>query len=192
MNVYFLLDRSGSMSKLWNEALSAINAYVEKLEPDTRIVLAAFDNEYTMLRNCKAKKWKNVTNEEVSPRGMTALFDASARLMHRALDDNAEKTMFISMTDGEENASQHFKQADVKSLASKFEKKNWEVIFLGANFDKVGDTAAQYGVASNKFTNITRENLGNFMETTLVRSTAAYSTGHSVDFTDDIKTSATK
>ena len=31
MNVYILLDRSGSMSSLWSEAIGSINAYVEKL-----------------------------------------------------------------------------------------------------------------------------------------------------------------
>ena len=47
MNVYMLLDRTGSMSSIWAETLSSINAYVEKLandKVDAKITLAMFDS----------------------------------------------------------------------------------------------------------------------------------------------------
>ncbi|NBR25044.1 MAG: VWA domain-containing protein, partial [Micrococcales bacterium] len=54
MNVYILLDRSGSMGTLWNEALGSINAYVAKLKKKDMVYLAAFDDSYEILRECPA------------------------------------------------------------------------------------------------------------------------------------------
>jgi hypothetical protein len=45
---FILLDRSGSMSTVWTEALSSINAYVQKLaddKVDTGVTLATFDKD---------------------------------------------------------------------------------------------------------------------------------------------------
>lgn len=36
MNVYILLDRSGSMGSLWEEALGSINGYVKGLTDDIK------------------------------------------------------------------------------------------------------------------------------------------------------------
>jgi hypothetical protein len=144
---YILLDRSGSMSSLWEEALGSINGYVKGLPVDSRVVLAVFDSlGYDVIRNTIAGDWKNVTGEDAVPRGGTPLFDASARMMQRILDDKSDRAVFVTMTDGEENQSQHFKQTHVKNLVNELEKKDYQVIFLGANFDKVGDVANQYGV----------------------------------------------
>jgi uncharacterized protein with von Willebrand factor type A (vWA) domain len=176
MNVYILLDRSGSMQNLWAEAIGSINAYVEKLPKETDVYMAVFDNEYDVVRQSKAGSWKPVTNTEVSPRGMTALYDASARIMQRAIDDNSEKTILVVMTDGEENSSQNFKQADVKNLTAKIDAKKWELIFLGANFDKVSEVAKSYNRGFDKFTNISKENMRDFMSSTLATSSMGYAT----------------
>lgn len=179
MNVYILLDRSGSMQSLWSEAIGSINAYVEKLSKETQVYMAVFDNEYDVIRQSNAGSWKPITNDEVSPRGMTALFDASARIMQRAIDDNAEKTIVVVMTDGEENSSRNFKQADVKALVSKLDAKKWELLFLGANFDKVGDVASAYGKGFDKFVNMSADNMRGFMGGTLATSSMAYASGTS-------------
>lgn len=39
MNVYILLDRSGSMSSLWNEAIGSINGYVETILGNTCLMV---------------------------------------------------------------------------------------------------------------------------------------------------------
>jgi hypothetical protein len=180
------------MKNLWTEALGSINGYVEKLPKETDVYMAVFDNDYDVVRQSKAGSWKPVTNEEVSPRGMTALYDASARIMQRAIDDNAEKTVVVVMTDGEENSSKNFRQSDVKNLVSKFDAKKWELIFLGANFDKVGDVALAYGKGFDKFTNMTSGNMNDFMSRSLATSTTAYATMDvAMSFTDEDKKVAT-
>ena len=193
MNVYILLDRSGSMAGMWEEALGSINAYVKALDAKTNIFMAVFDNDYKVIRNTTVAKWKDITNEDAMPRGNTRLFDSAARIMYRAFDDNAKKTVVVVMTDGEENASLNFKQSDVKQLAKHMDDKKWELIFLGANFDKVGDVATQnFGVAANKFTNITRGNMHEYMGTTLAAATTSYNTiNASIDITEDDKRKAT-
>ena len=70
-----LLDRSGSMTSLWDEAIGSINGYVSALEdPDTQVYLAVFDSlSYDVLRECKAMDWDAVLPSEVAPRGSTPL-----------------------------------------------------------------------------------------------------------------------
>jgi hypothetical protein len=192
MNAYILLDRSGSMETLWTEAIGSINGYVENLPNKAKVMLALFDNvSYDVIRDTTAKEWKNLDSKEFEPRGGTPLFDSSARMMQRILDDNPERAVFVVMTDGFENASQNFKQADVKSLSDQLKKKNYEVIFLGANFDKVGDVALNYGVAANKFTNITPMNLRGTMADVSHMSASYMTTGAAINISDDIKMKAT-
>lgn len=148
---YILLDGSGSMQSQWEEALGSINGYVKGLPEDSRVVLAVFDtNNYNVIRDTVAGDWKTVTNKDAMPAGGTPLFDASARMMWRIMDDKPDRAVFVTMTDGEENSSQNFRQSDVKRMIGQLEQKDYQVIFLGANFDKVGDTATQYGVNLQK------------------------------------------
>lgn len=192
MNVYILLDRSGSMDNLWKEALGSINAYVEKLSKETKVYMAVFDTEYDVVRQSNAGSWKPITKDEIAPCGMTALFDASARIMQHAIDDNADKAVIVVMTDGEENSSRNFKQLDVKSLVSKLDQRKYELVFLGANFDKVGDVAQTYGKGADKFMNITAKNMYNTMSGTLAASTHNYATGRAMSFTEEDKKEAVK
>ena len=147
---YILLDRSSSMQSLWDEALGSINGYVHGLPEDSRVVLATFDSNghdfYEVIRDTTAGDWTSITNADATPRGGTPLFDASARMMWRIMDDKPDRAVFVTMTDGEENSSQHFKQANVKRMVEELERKDYQVVFLGANFDKVGDVATGYGV----------------------------------------------
>lgn len=142
---FILLDRSSSMEKQWSEALGSINAYVEKLN-DVDILVATFDNiSYEVIRNCSKKDYKNITTEEISPRGMTPLLDSSMRIMWSMLDSKADRAMLVIMTDGEENNSKHFKVADVTKTVKELEAKNYDILFLGANFDGIKDVATTFG-----------------------------------------------
>ncbi len=193
MNTYILLDRSGSMENQWKEALGSINSYVEELPAKARVMLAVFDtNGYDVIRSTTAKEWKPVTREDAAPRGGTPLFDASMRMMQRIEEDKPDRAVFVVMTDGEENSSKNFRQYEVKAMADKLRAKDYEVLFLGANFDKVGDTAATYGAGQAKWMNMTPQNMGDAMRGLGV-TTSAYMTGAvgSINFTEADKTKAT-
>lgn len=194
MNVYILLDRSGSMAGQWNEAVNSVNAYVKELPKKTNVFAAVFDHDFNVVRNTTVAKWENISADEFPPRGNTRLFDSAARVMQRAIDDNSEKTVIVVMTDGEENSSQHFKQADVKNMVKVLESKKWEILFLGANFDKVGDVATNnFGLAGTKFTNMTNGNMQDYMSGSLANATRAYVSGSAsaINISDADKLAAT-
>lgn len=190
MNIYILLDRSGSMGSLWDEAINSINAYVANLGKRGKVHFAVFDNVgYDVVRDCKIKDWTDVTQEEVSPRGGTPLYDACARIMSKAEEDKAKKTMLVVMTDGWENASQEVTQQQIKDRVKSWEDKKWEVVFLGANFDSVETVSGSVGVALNKTMNYGK---GNFVRgmNSLAASTMAYATaGSAVNFDPTLKQS---
>lgn len=186
---YILLDRSGSMSSLWDEALGSINGYVKGLPADSRVVLATFDSHghdfYEVIRDTTAGDWKNLSNDDAMPRGGTPLFDASGRMMWRIMDDKPDRAVFVTMTDGEENSSHHFKQTDVKRMVQELERKDYQVVFLGANFDKVGDVANQYGVNLQKSSyNMTRGSFTGTMTGLAAQSMNYMTTGAAINAAD--------
>jgi hypothetical protein len=113
---YILLDRTGSMEPIWNEALSSVNAYADGLAAldggprvDADITLAVFDAQdglkFDVLRQgVDAGDWNDVTTREVTPRGMTPLYDAIGRIVSLAEKDKPEKAVLVIMTDGDRNS----------------------------------------------------------------------------------------
>lgn len=190
MNVYILLDRSGSMSTLWNEALGSINAYVAKLKKKDMVYLAAFDDQYEILRECPAGMWADVTNEDATPRGTTALYDSCGKIMKQAEEDGVKKTILVVMTDGHENASKEYSQAAIKAKVKQFEDNKWEVIFLGANFDAVDSVSGGLGLVGSKSMNIAAGNLMRGFDTLSTYTQAYATTGAAINFTQDDKTMA--
>ena len=129
MNVYILLDRSGSMSSLWNEAIGSINGYVENLKVSDKVHFAVFDSiSHDVLRECKVKDWDVVESDEVEPRGSTPLYDSVGKIMAVAESDNANKTVLVVMTDGYENASKEHTRESIKAKVKSFEERKWEEI----------------------------------------------------------------
>lgn len=188
MNVYILLDRSGSMSTLWTEAIGSINGYVAKLPKSTKVHLAAFDSiSHDVVRDVKAKDWVDVKVSELEPRGSTPLYDSCGKVMALAEEAGAKKTMLVVMTDGYENCSREYRQDAIKAKVKSWEDRKWEVVFLGANFDSVDLVSGSVGVVQSKTINYASGNMLRGMEA-LAASTTAYSvTGASVNFSPELK-----
>jgi Mg-chelatase subunit ChlD len=161
MAVYILLDRTGSMARLWDEAVMSVNAYVRELvvdEADDRVTLAVFDAyksgmQYDVLRDAvPIREWKPVGNDEVLPRGATPLLDAVMRTITVAEEAGKSKTAIVVMTDGYENASREVTLEAARAAIERVQAKNWQVNFLGANFDgfaQAGTVGVQHGDAMN-------------------------------------------
>lgn len=99
---------------------------------------------------------QDINQYEVSPRGCTALNDAvcdcidylGSKFAQMNEKDRPSKVMFMTITDGGENASRLYKTADVKKrINTQRETYKWEFIYLGANQDAWG-VADQLGVGS--------------------------------------------
>jgi hypothetical protein len=84
LSVYILLDRSGSMQNLWDEALTSINTYVHALDGSTKATMAVFDSGgFDMIRDTTAAQWTDVGKSDAHPRGMTPLYDAAGKILDR-------------------------------------------------------------------------------------------------------------
>lgn len=192
---FILLDRSGSMQSLWVEALSSVNAYISTLKKekvDTKITMATFDRDgeklaFDIIRDKVAPgDWKPVTDKDAEPRGMTPLNDATGRIVTLAKEGKYDKVAIIIMTDGQENASKELTVAQAKALLDECRAKNWQVIFLGANFDNAAQ-ATSYGTAHGQHAQSSMRMMGATMSMTASKRAAYGVTGQSVTFTDDEK-----
>ena len=139
---YILLDRSGSMQNMWREAIDGINNYVKGLE-NAEVMLAAFDSGgYDVVRNCSTNHWEPLSYTEIQPRGSTPLLDAAGRIMWSMHDSKADRAILVVVTDGHENCSSKFNAKEIKDMTKELTTTlNYDIVFLGANFDKIGDVA---------------------------------------------------
>src|SRR6202044_3378735 len=100
--------------------------------------------------------------KDAEPRGMTPLNDAVGKIVALADAGNYDKVVIIIMTDEHENASRELTVQQAKSLLDKCRAKNWQVIFLGANFDNAHQ-ATSYGAAAHNTVQSSVRNLGETM-----------------------------
>jgi hypothetical protein len=173
VNTYILLDRTGSMQDIWEEALTSVNAYAEALgEGDgalrTSVTLAVFDAQNGLQFDVLRKKvpatgWRKVTTAEASPRGMTPLYDAIGRIVSVAEQDNPKKAVLVIMTDGEENSSREVTQAGARAALDRARAKGWEVVFLGAEFARFTDAGAM-GVTTEKTMAVGKDGMKSTMQ----------------------------
>lgn len=193
---YILLDRTGSMSDIWDEALSSVNAYADSFaadapgaeiagaDIDTAVTVAVFDYQdgmqFDVLRDkVDPSAWSAITNDEANPRGMTPLFDAIGKMITRAEADNPEKAVIVIMTDGLENSSREFTRDGAKAALDRAEARGWEVIFLGAEFASFNDAEA-VGMSSSKTMAVGQGRMQGSMDS-LAQKARAYGKGASAE-----------
>jgi len=189
---YLLLDRFSSINARWKEALSAINAYAGALgsKINTRIMLAVFDDLYQVIRNeIHPLQWRPVTDEQVMPRGSTALNDAIGTLVAQGKADNPDKAAIVIMTDSGENASKEITNEQAKALLDECRKRGWQVIFLGMDFDNTG-MANQYGADPNQAIAAGKESLAVTMRKAAEKRASYSQTGNAISFSDAEKKDA--
>jgi len=158
LELVFILDRSGSMSGLERDTIGGFNSMLNKqkqLEGDVFVTTVLFDHEINLLHDrLNIRSVRLMTGNDYVPRGTTALLDALGSTIdhignihkYARRRDVPEKTLFVIMTDGMENASHRFDSKRVKEMIRRQEKKyGWEFMFLGANIDAV-ETGASFGI----------------------------------------------
>lgn len=158
MELVFILDRSGSMSGLEKDTIGGFNSMLEKqkqLEGEVFVTTLLFNNTITTLHDrVGIRNVKPMTGRDYMPGGLTALMDAVGSAIehignihkYARRSDVPEKTLFVIMTDGMENASHRFDSKRVKEMIRRQEEKyGWEFMFLGANIDAV-ETGASFGI----------------------------------------------
>ena len=161
----FILDKSGSMSGLESDTIGGFNSMLDKQKKkpgEALVTTVLFDNNYCLLHDrVTIKKVKPITDKQYYVEGSTALLDAVGKTINKisnahkntADDERPEKTMFVIITDGMENASVEYSYRKVKAMVE-LQKAEfcWEFIFLGANID-AAQTAARFGVNVDRAVN---------------------------------------
>ena len=158
----FILDRSGSMDGLEKDTIGGFNSMLKKQRTESGeafVTTVLFDNRVEVLHDrMPLAEVPDMTEEDYFVRGSTALLDAVGdTIKHIAKihkyappTHRPEKTLFVIITDGMENASRRFSYDEVKRLiAHEQEKYGWEFLFLGANIDAARE-GARFGIAPER------------------------------------------
>lgn len=157
----FILDRSGSMASMADEAIGGFNSFLEdqkKDENESRLTLVLFDHEYTVVHDGKdVNSVEPLCKDTYCPRGTTALLDAvgraiddvGKRLANTPEEDRPGKVLVAVLTDGLENASNDYNKTKLGEMVShQRDKYSWEFLFLAANQDAFSEGTGM-GFAGN-------------------------------------------
>ena len=166
MKIYnlIILDESGSMSVIYQEALTGVNETLQTIrmakeehpEQEHFVTLVAFDSGHynEIYKGKEAAKAVDITADQYHPCGGTPLYDTMGRAITELrnhldyIDNSSNKednvVLVTVITDGYENASKEFTGAAIKALVEKMRKKGWVFTYIGANqdVDKVAESMA--------------------------------------------------
>ena len=151
--IIFVIDKSGSMSRLTNDTIEGFNGFVESQKDDTKTILTTilFDGSWKILHDgVDVYEVPPMTTKDYVAYGYTAMLDAIGDTINRVQDrhdelgsEKPEKVLFVITTDGEENASHKFTKAQIeKMIKHQTNGHGWDFMFLGANMDAVKEAAS--------------------------------------------------
>ena len=177
-----ILDRSGSMGGLESDTIGGCNSMMAKqreAEGEVLVSTVLFDDRIEVLYDrVPLDKVPQMTDEEYYVRGCTALLDAVGRAIHHIgnvhkyirEEDRPEKTIFVIITDGLENASREYTYDRVKQMVEQQKEKGWEFLFLGANIDAIR-TAGRFGIRPERAANYNSDHVGTQLNYTVLAET---------------------
>lgn len=153
-----IVDESGSMSCIENQALAGMNETLSTIVKMDKIhenveqltTLITFDSEHRkfVFDNAPVSKLRTMTNHDYSPCGATPLYDAIGIGIAKvnALTSPEDNVLVTIITDGEENCSTEYNLMMVKNLIEKLKKQNWTFTFIGTEELDVEGMAASMGI----------------------------------------------
>lgn len=145
----FILDKSGSMTKLADDAREGFNALIEQnkaLETTDEVLVTTvlFNNVMDVINNREEiSDVAPLRKEDYCTCGTTALFDAVGKTIayldgvHKELGNSQvpSKTVVFITTDGYENASNLYDGKDIQKLIARKKNDGWKFVFLAAGID---------------------------------------------------------
>ena len=152
-----ILDESGSMESLRQQALSGANETImtirnaQRSMPDLkqRLTFVTFDSHgdgkdvRTIIDDMPIDKVRDLTEQDYTPNGCTPLYDAMGMsltaLQHKVKKD--EYVLVTIITDGLENASHEYSGKAIKSIVGLLREKGWQFMYIGANQDAVEEAS---------------------------------------------------
>ena len=157
----FILDKSGSMYDLKEDTIGGFNSMLDKQKGkkgNAFVTTVLFNDEFkTVHDRIDIGEIRPMSEKDYSPCGSTALLDAMGDTIkhieniHRYIrrEDVPEKTLFVIITDGMENASVKYDSREIKRMVERKKEDGWEFLFLGANIDAIAE-AERYGIMDDR------------------------------------------
>ena len=148
VHISVVLDRSGSMSRLWQDSIGGLGQFIEdqqKLPGEVEFSLAVFDDKYNLLTSGTPLQEVDINSllEGIFSRGTTALYDAVGKTI-TTLGQNfqvspPDKVIMAIITDGFENSSQEYSLDSVKALIKQQTNEwGWEFMYFGSDITTHG------------------------------------------------------
>ena len=148
MEIVFVLDCSGSMGGCESDVIGGFNRMIKdqrEREQEALVTTVLFNTSMRDLHDRVPLAYiESLTNKDYCPNGCTALLDAVGETIKRIKtahryarkEDLPLKTLFVVMTDGEENSSQFYSNEQIQTMVKQQEEEHdWEFVFIGADID---------------------------------------------------------
>lgn len=152
MDLFFILDRSGSMSGSERDTINGFNAFIEKQavkKQNIRVTTILFDDKYQVLYSRKPiSEVEALTEKEYYVRGCTALLDSIGKTVN-SYKNEVGSAMCIITSDGYENASREYDRDQIRRI---IENCGWEFVFIGADIDSYAE-ASRIGIRKSRVAN---------------------------------------
>jgi uncharacterized protein YegL len=172
ININCIIDMSGSMCSIIEKAREGFNQFLKEQKSSKNKInfsLLFFDtNFYMPYKNVNIEDVEEVNEDTYYACGGTSLYDAigfmiddyTEKLAKTPKYKRADKTLYIILTDGEENSSVIYNRELIKDMVTDMrENLKCEFIYLGANQDACF-VAESMGVNSSNAFNYTTTNDG--------------------------------
>lgn len=149
-----ILDASGSMQCIKNEAIGGFNETVQTIrdsqckheDQEHLVSLVVFNSSKidTVYEHVPVSKAKELNEDSYVPSCATPLYDAigySLNALRRQVEDN-DRVLVTVITDGYENSSAEYSGTAVKALVDELKGKGWVFSYIGANQDAFKEAAS--------------------------------------------------
>lgn len=153
-----ILDESGSMSSIYNAALSGANETIQTIRAaqqqyanqNHRFTFVTFNtagvmyrdgrqNIKTIIDDASISDVQDLSKNDYKPDAATPLYDAMGRSINNLRNrvKEGDKVLVTVITDGLENASQEFSGRIIKDLVTELREQGWTFVYIGANQDAI-------------------------------------------------------
>jgi Mg-chelatase subunit ChlD len=198
-----IIDRSGSMSAIRDEAQSGWNAFVgeQAAQPgECHIALVQFDDTIELVYDHVPAR--EITDYVLVPGGSTALLDAmgqaitglGSKVNGMGEDARPGSVIVVVVTDGHENASREYTVKQINNMVKhQTDAYQWQFVFLGANMDAIS-AGQDVGVSAGRSMTYAADKIGSALgvaSAKVARSRRARAAGDSalaaaaLDWTED-------
>jgi len=132
--IVIVLDESGSMEPIRLQMIKAINDLIKEQKqvegrPTTFTLVKFNGNINKVVTNKQLKDVELLTEMSYSPSGSTALYDAIGDTIGRFR--NTKDVLMVIVTDGQENASKHYRKYEIESMIENQKSKyGWTYVYL--------------------------------------------------------------